>query len=96
LLAELGINATDPRLLFELLDDGDGMIDKDEFVGGISKLKGEARAQDLVPMAVNCQRILAHCKVMRHVVETMAARTMCAESAGCWQDFGSNIIKCRL
>merc|ERR1712008_158106 len=71
-LAELGINASDSQLLFELLDDGDGQIDKEEFVGGIARLKGEARAQDLIPMSVNCQRILAHCKVMRHTVEAMA------------------------
>merc|ERR1740123_2783132 len=71
-LAELGINASDSRLLFELLDDGDGTIDKEEFVGGIAKLKGEARAQDLIPVSVNCQRILAHCKVMHHTVEAMA------------------------
>jgi hypothetical protein len=71
-LAELGINASDSRLLFELLDDGNGTIDKEEFVDGIAKLKGEARAQDLMPVSINCQRILAHCKVMRHLVETMA------------------------
>jgi hypothetical protein len=71
-LSELGINASDTESLFDLLDDGDGAIDKEEFVGGIAKLKGEARAQDLIPVSVNCQRILAHCKVMRQTVEAMA------------------------
>jgi len=72
-LAELGVNPEDTQMLFDLLDDGDGQVDKDEFVVGITKLKGEARAQDLIPVVTNCQRILAHCKVMRHTVEAIAA-----------------------
>merc|ERR1712241_267367 len=42
-LAELGINPCDTQMLFDLLDDGDGRVDKDEFVTGLTKLKGEAR-----------------------------------------------------
>mmetsp|Transcript_29905 Transcript_29905/g.58709 ORF Transcript_29905/g.58709 Transcript_29905/m.58709 type:complete len:251 (+) Transcript_29905:2-754(+) len=72
-LAELGINPNDTQMLFELLDDGDGAVDKDEFVMGLAKLKGEARTQDLLPVAMNCHRILAHCKVVRREVETLKA-----------------------
>jgi len=72
-LAELGINPMATNVLFDLLVDGDGMVDKDQFVKGISKLKGEARSQDLIPMAADCQRILAHCKTLRDTVDTIAA-----------------------
>jgi len=60
-LAELGVDASDTQLLFDLLDDGDGQLSKQEFVGGITRLKGEARAQDLVPVAAKCSKILEQC-----------------------------------
>jgi len=34
--------------LFDLLDDGDGLISREEFITGIERLKGEARAVDSV------------------------------------------------
>jgi len=71
-LSELGVDVTDTTCLFELLDDGDGSVTRDEFVAGITKLKGEARAQDLVPVVTNCQRILGHCKALRHTCEEIA------------------------
>merc|ERR1719195_863081 len=73
-LGELGIDSSDTEMLFELLDDGDGEVQRDEFVNGITRLKGEARAQDLVPVATNCMRILAHCKVTRQCCEDIAAK----------------------
>jgi hypothetical protein len=72
-LAESGIDASDACLLFELLDDGDGAITHQEFVEGITKIKGEARAQDLVPVLLNSQRILANCKHMRSTCERFEA-----------------------
>mmetsp|Transcript_43524 Transcript_43524/g.135414 ORF Transcript_43524/g.135414 Transcript_43524/m.135414 type:complete len:106 (+) Transcript_43524:1207-1524(+) len=34
--------------LWEILDDGDGELDVDEFVNGIRRLRGEARAKDIL------------------------------------------------
>jgi len=74
-LGELGVDASDAQLLFELIDDGDGEIQRDEFVDGMTRLKGEARAQDLLPVQTNCCRILGHTKAIRncceHIAETM-------------------------
>jgi len=61
-ISELGVNVEDSEHLFELLDDGDGTVSCDDFVQGISKLKGEARAQDLVPVSKDCKRILQLCR----------------------------------
>merc|ERR1712129_260241 len=84
-LRELGIDAGDTHLLFELLDDGDGHITKEEFVGGVCKMKGEARAQDLVPLVANSQRILTLVKHTRHTCDLLA--TMMAEMAEEGDDF---------
>merc|ERR1712129_163426 len=84
-LRELGIDAGDTHLLFELLDDGDGHIPKEEFVGGVCKMKGEARAQDLVPLVANSQRILALVKHTRntcdHLADIMAEMAEVTENA---------------
>merc|ERR1712129_308011 len=72
-LRELGIVAEDAHMLFDILDDGDGNITKKEFVNGVSKLKGEARAQDLVPVAANCERLLVLAKRTRNTFDRRAA-----------------------
>jgi len=65
-MTELGVNAEDSDHLFELLDTGDGAVSHEEFVRGVSKLKGEARAQDLVPVVADCKRILQLCRSLQH------------------------------
>eukprot|EP00419_Tripos_fusus_P082136 CAMPEP_0172936350 /NCGR_PEP_ID=MMETSP1075-20121228/221976_1 /TAXON_ID=2916 /ORGANISM="Ceratium fusus, Strain PA161109" /LENGTH=592 /DNA_ID=CAMNT_0013797721 /DNA_START=14 /DNA_END=1793 /DNA_ORIENTATION=+ len=70
-LGEFGIDASDAHLLFALLDDGDNSISKNEFVDSITRLKGEARAQDLVPVSANVQRILNNCKHIRSIVDRL-------------------------
>jgi len=73
-LAELGIDASDTEMLFGVLDhDGDGTICHDEFVEGVSKLKGEARSQDIVPMVASIKRLLGQSKEILHAVEQVAA-----------------------
>jgi len=64
-MSELGVNVEDSEHLFELLDDGDGTVSCEDFVRGISKLKGEARAQDLVPVVKDCKRILQLCRSLQ-------------------------------
>jgi len=72
-LRELGLDCDDAFLLFDLLDDGDGRMTKNEFVKGVSKLKGEVRAQDLVPVAANCERLLALAKRTQNTCDRLAA-----------------------
>lgn len=61
-LQELGLQISDIDELFDLIDNGDGDITAEEFVKGIMRVRGEARAQDLIPILKNCQRILVQVK----------------------------------
>jgi hypothetical protein len=72
-LRELGIEAEDAHMLFDLLHDGDGNLTKKDFVNGVSKLKGEARAQDLVPVAANCERLMVLATRTRNTCDRLAA-----------------------
>jgi len=47
-LRALDIMPKDMDDLWEILDDGDGELDVDEFVNGIRRLRGEARAKDVL------------------------------------------------
>jgi len=61
-LQELGVEVTDTGDLFELLDDGDGQITSEEFIQGITRLKGEARAKDLVKIMASVHRVELQCR----------------------------------
>merc|ERR1719343_1218245 len=43
----LDFHQRDCKELFELLDDGDGEIETDEFFSGLGKMKGPAQSKDL-------------------------------------------------
>jgi len=73
-MSELGVNVEDSAHLFELLDDGEGNVSREDFVRGISKLKGEARAQDLVPVVKDCRRILQLCRSMQQSFDEIATK----------------------
>merc|ERR1719210_3014997 len=45
------------RELFDLLDDGDGGIDTDEFFNGLSRMKGPAQSRDLVRIMKQVERV---------------------------------------
>ncbi|CAK0819815.1 unnamed protein product, partial [Prorocentrum cordatum] len=47
-LQKLDIVAKDIDELWEILDDGDGELDSQEFVNGIRRLRGEARSKDIL------------------------------------------------
>jgi len=47
-LRALNIMPRDMEELWEILDDGDGELDVEEFVNGIGRLRGEARARDIL------------------------------------------------
>jgi len=64
-LSRLGVDASDPQALFRQLDTTcTNAIPVEAFVYGIKRLKGEARAQDLVPVMNDCKRILLYCEQM--------------------------------
>jgi len=74
-LGRLGIDAADPAALFKMLDTtGEKVITWDAFVYGLKRIKGEARAQDLIPLVNDCKRILRHCEQMQHLL-TQAPQT---------------------
>lgn len=53
ILCDLDISDEDQLDLFDTLDvDGNGSIDLEEFVGGISKLRGDARRSDIVSVSL--------------------------------------------
>lgn len=44
----LEVKTDDAMMLWDVLDDGDGMLTIKEFTGGIRRMKGEAKAKDIV------------------------------------------------
>lgn len=46
-LATMGIGVDDVQTLFQLIDDGDGLLTSSEFVVGVLRLRGTARSADL-------------------------------------------------
>merc|ERR1711924_345421 len=49
-LSKLELSVNHLETIFRLLDDGDGEITLEEFIAGISKLKGQARSIDVVDL----------------------------------------------
>jgi len=56
-LSALEIDPHDLQQFFELLDDGDGQLTINEFVGGISRLKGYAKAVDMAQLVAMHKRL---------------------------------------
>merc|ERR1719150_1134220 len=44
----LGLEVHETTLLFNLIDDGDGLITIDEFLRGVTRLKGQSRSLDVI------------------------------------------------
>jgi len=81
-MSVLGVDTTETRNLFSLLDDGDGLISYGEFVAGISHLKGTARSQDTFAIMrdcarinKNCEAVLAHCEAMAKSMHALPKAT---------------------
>jgi len=80
-LKELGVDATDTDTVIQLLDAGDGfLVNCDDFVHGITRLKGEARSQDLIHVHSGVKRVLAHVKDLRYIVDCLVRREMVTDS----------------
>merc|ERR1719189_2272568 len=49
-MASLELDVSESMSLFHAIDDGDGVVSAEEFVSGALRLKGHARAQDLITL----------------------------------------------
>eukprot|EP00747_Dinoflagellata_sp_TGD_P113872 gnl/TRDRNA2_/TRDRNA2_171808_c8_seq6.p1 gnl/TRDRNA2_/TRDRNA2_171808_c8~~gnl/TRDRNA2_/TRDRNA2_171808_c8_seq6.p1 ORF type:complete len:632 (-),score=119.62 gnl/TRDRNA2_/TRDRNA2_171808_c8_seq6:98-1993(-) len=56
-LHTLEIDTHDLDPLFEILDNGDGEIDIDEFLGGMSRMRGPAKSMDLLRVLSHVERL---------------------------------------
>jgi len=61
-LNSLDVSIRDCGPLFDILDDGDGMITIAEFCKGLMQLKGQARAIDLVVLQHDNRKLLRECE----------------------------------
>jgi hypothetical protein len=59
LMSALEVDVRELETLFKLLDDGDGQISPEEFIEGLQRLKGSAKALDLMALTRSVQRIEA-------------------------------------
>lgn len=63
--------------LFTMLDDGDGAVSYEEFCAGVMRLKGQARALDVISMMQDCRRILERCQSMQRNIEALQHSREC-------------------
>jgi len=68
-LRTLDMSIQDCRPLFDILDDGDGLITIAEFVKGLSQIKGQARAVDIVILQRENAKLLAECHHIRKDID---------------------------
>mmetsp|Transcript_5358 Transcript_5358/g.12696 ORF Transcript_5358/g.12696 Transcript_5358/m.12696 type:complete len:553 (-) Transcript_5358:94-1752(-) len=68
-LRTLDMSIQDCRPLFDILDDGDGLITIAEFVKGLSQIKGQARAVDIVILQRENAKLLAECQHIRKDID---------------------------
>ncbi|CAE7451133.1 CACNA1H, partial [Symbiodinium pilosum] len=64
-LRTLDMSMQDCRPLFDILDDGDGLITITEFVRGLSQIKGQARAVDIVILQRENAKLMTECRKIR-------------------------------
>mmetsp|Transcript_12654 Transcript_12654/g.22720 ORF Transcript_12654/g.22720 Transcript_12654/m.22720 type:complete len:144 (-) Transcript_12654:22-453(-) len=50
-LGAQGLDVSDAKLLFDLMDDGSGVLELQELVKGVAKLKGPAKSLDLAVLS---------------------------------------------
>eukprot|EP00930_Biecheleria_cincta_P073623 TRINITY_DN60902_c0_g1_i1.p1 TRINITY_DN60902_c0_g1~~TRINITY_DN60902_c0_g1_i1.p1 ORF type:complete len:583 (+),score=93.52 TRINITY_DN60902_c0_g1_i1:127-1875(+) len=74
-LLEISVKEVSP--LFNLLDDGDGLVDINEFCDGISNLKGHARAMDVVAMQHENLKIQHKCNEIASKLDALVDHHGC-------------------
>merc|ERR1712066_811912 len=76
-LDQMQISSKDAEQLFKALDDGDGEVTMQEFVTGVSRLKGEATAVDAMSLMASISRVgrdVAYVKNMLSKLDHRALR----------------------
>eukprot|EP00441_Pelagodinium_beii_P025890 CAMPEP_0197677246 /NCGR_PEP_ID=MMETSP1338-20131121/88090_1 /TAXON_ID=43686 ORGANISM="Pelagodinium beii, Strain RCC1491" /NCGR_SAMPLE_ID=MMETSP1338 /ASSEMBLY_ACC=CAM_ASM_000754 /LENGTH=222 /DNA_ID=CAMNT_0043258043 /DNA_START=44 /DNA_END=712 /DNA_ORIENTATION=+ len=73
----LDINMKELAHLFQLLDDGDGVITINEFCTGITHLKGQARALDITLLHHEALKIQTECSRLKDGMEYLAKSLGC-------------------
>ena len=58
----MDVSIRDTGPLFEILDDGDGLITITEFCKGLLQLKGMARALDIIVLQRENAKVLRECR----------------------------------
>merc|ERR1712012_1068199 len=63
-LALLDLDIGEATSLFHVLNDGDDCLDYGEFVQGVTRLKGQARAMDVITIDRDIKRVLVFLESM--------------------------------
>lgn len=70
-ILEIEVHEVEP--LFDLLDDGDGEVTIKEFCQGIMRLKGQARALDVISIMHDANMIMTQCREMKRSLAMLEA-----------------------
>jgi len=57
LFGALEIDCSDVPKLFEMLDSGNGTVNREEFIRGLKKLRGAAHSIDMITVMRDCRMI---------------------------------------
>merc|ERR1712070_149487 len=60
----MDLDTSNAKLVFDLLDDGDGKLSAEEVVSGVAKLRGNARSLDMVSLLKRCSEIDLTCRII--------------------------------
>lgn len=71
----LDVRIADCHRLFSILDDGDGQITISEFCDGLKRVKGQARAVDMVVLQNNTEKVMKECKAIRRALGARQLRS---------------------
>jgi len=64
MFAALELQTAEASQMFELMDDGHGVVSYLEFCQGVLQLKGQARKMDIITIMRDCRRIIDRCDAL--------------------------------
>merc|ERR1711959_464594 len=75
-LAVLELEVNEITGLFELLDNGDGSISFEEFIAGVMRMRGSAKAVDLVTLIYENKKVISALQSVQKHVRTGVGRIL--------------------
>jgi len=69
------VDVHDAEHLFNILDNGDGLVTPDEFVQGILRLKGQARSQDVLRIMHCCDKLVQDMAKLKDWADSLDGRS---------------------